>query len=617
MDAVIGGEVDSGSRAESAVLEGTSAPGSPDLFWGSSWRRVSAWVRAHPDLSALSLVGLAVLVAAGVSWRSWGDISIDTGYDMLAAKRLAAGEIPYVDFQYFYGALPLGLLALVFVAFGSSIATAIGFGLVVATLIVFGTYAMVRCVSGAANAALAAGLVVGPAFAATNNSYVLPHTVSATLGTLLLLGLVLAVSRWAHTDRLQPALLAGGLLGCLVLTRPEFVAAGAAGLALLLVLRWRNGLLSFREVVAVVVPAVVVPALVFGALLTRTSPGELFFENLWPRAQLAAGSNEVLRIHAPLTADSFARLGGAAAAYGGLCLALVVGSRILRRLGPRVAVTLTAAAVVLAAAVGLMRPETVRYYLNFAYEWIPFGALVAAAFIGGRLIPRRSTATPERQVDAVAVAVLAVLAATHYAVFLPLGPVAQPAVYFAPFAAYFLVRLHLGSVARRMDARALGAVWLVFVATAGGAILLGDGWSEKLVNGPGGALAAPASESAGLQKAVTWIDATARPGEPVLIAPQLAIVSFLADRPAPQLRQLNLIPSALPRPADERAVIERLDDEHLRVALIDTRAYPAYGYAAGFGTGYYFELDRWLRREFRLDATFATGDRQLEGWVRR
>lgn len=578
--------------------------------------QIAAWGSTRSDLWATSVVVVALVVAAALSWKAWGDISIDTGYDMLAAKRVAGGDLPYADFQYFYGVLPLGLLALAFVVFGSSIGVAVGFGLVVASLIVLGTYVMVRCVAGPLRAAIAAALVVGPAFAATNNSYVMPHTVSATVGTLLLIWLVIVVSRWVITLNAAYALVAGALIGCLALTRPEFWAAGVAGSTLLLAVRWRSHVLRRNEVIAVVLPAIAVPGIVLGAFLTQMSANALVFENLWPRAQLAAGSDVVLRIHAPLTVGSFVSLGGALLAYLALCAALVLVATGARHMPRKQHVVALTVALAFAFGIGLSRPETARFYLNYAYKWIPLGVGLVAFVVGVRLLVQRSTPTAERQIDAFVLVALSVLASMYYAVFLPLGPIAQPAVYFMPFMAYFLVRLHLDFLGSRFDARALGTVWLLVVAIVGGAVLLRDGWRERPVTGPGGSIGAPVSEREGFQAAVNWIDSSSASGDKVLIAPQLAILSFLADRPAPHLRQLNLIPSALPTPADERAVIARLDDERVRVALIDRRPYPAYGYA-GFGTGFYFEIEDWLKREFRRDATFVAGGRQLEGWVRR
>jgi hypothetical protein len=59
----------------------------------------------HADALAItgSLLLAAILVVA--TWRTWGDLAADTGYDLLAGARLAAGELPYRDYVYYYGPL--------------------------------------------------------------------------------------------------------------------------------------------------------------------------------------------------------------------------------------------------------------------------------------------------------------------------------------------------------------------------------------------------------------------------------------------------------------------------------------------------------------------------------
>jgi hypothetical protein len=145
---------------------------------------------------ALLLVVVAAAALAALTWRAWGDPGSDTGYDLVAGMRVAHGDLPYVDFVYYYG--PLGPLALGFVGWlgGGGLAPAVALGILVALAIVLATYALARTYCGALGAALAAGLVAPLAFGANNFSYVLPHTESAPLGLLGLLCALLALRRF-------------------------------------------------------------------------------------------------------------------------------------------------------------------------------------------------------------------------------------------------------------------------------------------------------------------------------------------------------------------------------------------------------------------------------------
>jgi len=72
------------------------------------------------------------------------------------------------------------------------------------------------------------------AFIPDDYSYVLPHTGAATLGSLLLLALLLGVFRHARDASLASAVLLGSLVGLLALTKPEPAAAGVVAVTALL-----------------------------------------------------------------------------------------------------------------------------------------------------------------------------------------------------------------------------------------------------------------------------------------------------------------------------------------------------------------------------------------------
>src|SRR5207248_2695434 len=142
----------------------------------------------RPD--ALMVAGLIVLgvALAAATWGTWGQLDNDTGHDFAAADRVAHGDLPYVNFVYWYGPLAPFALGLAARLGGAGIVPLVGAGLVVATAIVAATYALGRVHAGRTGGFLAAALTAPLAFAPNQFSFVLPHTSAATYGILALLG---------------------------------------------------------------------------------------------------------------------------------------------------------------------------------------------------------------------------------------------------------------------------------------------------------------------------------------------------------------------------------------------------------------------------------------------
>jgi hypothetical protein len=584
----------------------------------ASSRPRPARLTAALSADAALLSGLALLVGllCVATWGTWGDLGADTGYDVLAGARVADGELPYVDFVYYYGPLAPAALALATLLGGATLGPALVLGLALASLIVVAVYALARFVSGPLGAFLAAAITAPVAFAPNNLSFVLPHAASAPLAILATLCFLLALAHFAHGGRTAWLGVAGASAGIVALTRPEFAAAVlAAGLAWL-VLRAHGGRVGPREALTLAAPACALPAFVYGAFATAIGPGALIFENLYPRDVLEAAGNAVLRTHAPLTVGSFVELGGRLLLYlAGLAILLLVAGRLERGRLPLARVIAFGGAAV-AGAVLAARPETVRYGLEFAYGWIPAGAVLGLALLLRRN-RRSSDWSPAAQVQLLTGVVLAVLAAKTYAAFFIHAPKPQYAVYALPFAAVLLAGLHLRELARTRSAHLLGAVWLAFLAAAGTALTIKDARVDSsTVRGPGGEIAAPPAEAAAYNGALGWIEEQTRPGEPILLAPQLTTLYTLSERDHP-LRELALQPGALPDGDAERAAIARLEQAGVRLAIVDTRAFPEFRHSR-FGDSFDPILARWIDRHFHLVAQLPAESeaRVLQIWLR-
>lgn len=584
-------------------------------------RAESVWRTS--DRVALAVLAGVCLLLVTLTWGTWGDLSQDTGYELVAAQRVAQGELPYSDFIYYYGPLGPALLGAFYAVFGASVGVAMAVGLGMATAIVGLTYAVARLLVPPAGALVAAALAAVPAFGADNNSYVMPHSLSAPLAILLTLALVGALGRCSAGGARAWLLVAGAAVGGLALTRPEFLLAGAVAaagwVALQLVLGRRAALGRVAgDAARIAGPALLVPALVYGGLLTQVSLHDLIDRNLFPTGPLREGAGHVLKLSAPGTLSSFAELAGRLllyAAAGGALVGLGVALERPRLRRPAALAAGLGAMLFLALLAG--RPELIRHGLQFVYGWIPAGVLIAVVVLAARAW-RRGSLSPAEQAAFVVLAALSVLALKTYAAFFPhpnrIAP--QAAEYAMPLAALFLAWLHLAVPARHPGVRILGLGWLALLVTAGIVLSAGDARTETVtVRGPGGALTATPQDGPALQAALSAIMRTTGKGDPILLAPQMSALYVIAQRSNP-LPEISLLPGALAGAAAERRAIVRM--HAVQLAITSREDLSEYG-AGAFGTGYDRLIGGWLRTNFsRTQAPGGAGTPQttLDIWQR-
>jgi hypothetical protein len=588
------------------------------------WRSQASATPLDYSRDLLAVAGVVILAAVLllVTWRTWGDFGGDTGYDLLAGSRLAGGELPYRDYIYYYGPLAPALLALCFSIGGVGLGSAVFLGVIVAISIVLLTYALTRVLVGPIGAFLAAAITAPVALSPTTFSFVLPHAYSAPLGVATSLGFLVALGRYALGASRRALILAGVFAGLTTLTRPEFtLAVFAAAGVWLAVSVWRKADDRVATVLWFGAPAFAIPTMIYGALLTVVSPKRLVFENLYPVETLRAAGNAILKIHAPMTAMSFVELAVKVLLYAAGSLSLVLLAWVLARPGAlqRPVLAVACGLGVLIAVVAGFRLETVRYGLTFVYGWIPAGAACSALVCLVRSCRTHTQWTSAAQLQLVMTTVLAALAAKTYAAFFVYSTVPQYAVYAAPFAAAFLVHFHLVEISRNRTARAIGAVWLAFLASAGIGLTWKDARAESgTVVGPAGTVALKPKDAAVYQAAVSSILAQTRNGEAILLAPQLTMLYVMTGRTNP-LPQLSLLPGALPTESDERAAIARLEDRGVRLVLVDRRPFTEYGHTT-FGQSFQRLLARWVDEKFERVETLGDdgrGSPSIDVWRKK
>lgn len=604
--------------------------------------REHAAVAITSERVAIVAVAVVGLVLLAFTWNRWGDLTMDTGFDMVAAGKVSHANAPYIDYNYYYGPLGVLVLGALYELLGIAVWPSVALGIVLAVAGIALGYVLARRLVGPLAAAVVGACCAVPAFSSANVSWVQPHTLGAPLGILCCLAAVLCAARFARTAGHRWLLLTGLAVGATTLTRPEAFGSAALGIGGWMIVRLvlagdRRAVL--REAAQLAGVALAVPVVVYGAFLLAGSVhgglslDALIHENIFPRGLLDASVSTVYADLAPRTLGSFLALGGKTLLYAAGAGATILVARVVDQGGRRrtLALAVLGAGAVVFLAVLLARPDTVRFYLKAVFAWMPAGAAIAsavlvAAALRGRREERRWA--PEAQLELLVALVLLGFSYSLYAKFWPIPnqTFAEGSSYAMPFVATFLVWLHVSEIPRRVPAhaatlRAVGLGWVALVAAALVVIQISDARQESFtVHGPGGAIRATPADGPVYQQALDIIARETDRSEPILLAPQMTAL-YVMSRRDDVLPALSLLPGAL-SPAGEDRAIRQLEDQHLRLAIVDRNPLPRYAHGA-FGTGYDRRIGAWLRTNFthistlRGAAAGSSDPRTLDVWLRR
>ena len=569
--------------------------------------------RSFGDGAALLALAVLFALVTALTWRKWGVPEIDAGAELTTADAVARGAVPYDDVRYYYGPLGLYGLALTFKALGTGFTAAYVFGLAQAAGILGLFYALARHWLRPAFAAVTTAVLLTIGFSGTAFNFVLPHTNSATVGILCLLGMLLALAR----GRL---LLAGVVAGLVALTRPELAAVAAGAAVCFLIGTWRD---QGRDravgaALRLALPAVAVPLVVYGAFALQAGVSRLLWENLWPADFIRVAGFRTQEHWMPFTPESFAALAGRAVVYGGLLAGLLAAAVKARRArGTARLSALWPLAAALGALVvvdgglrvtGLLATERgsieddVRH-LMLGMTWLPALAFAVAAWCAVRFLRhRRSPLGGSWPVDLALAGAAAALGLRAYNAFATEG---SYAVYYAAPLVLLLGILHQRAADRWPAARAasLGALAVVAVGLGSYAMLGLYADQTTTVHTPRGTFVTTAAAAPAIEAAVERVVAATRPGDAILAGPADGGLYFMTDR-RPGLYEVMLLPGLLDTPADERAAIASLRRRGVRVAVIGARDFTVWGWPR-FGEDYNPLLGAYLRG--------ATAERTVTG----
>jgi hypothetical protein len=194
------------------------------------------------SLVSIAIILIATTFMAVSTWGTWPDAIYDFGSQLYYPWQMTAGKRLYVDIAYFNGPFSQYFNAAMFWIFGASLRTLVLVNLAILIGAIALIYRLITRLSDSMTATCA-GVVFVMLFAFSqyvgigNYNWICPYTHEVTHGVALSLAMVAAMDAMLRTNRHRWALISGGLLGLVFLTKAEvFVpAAGAAVVGLLMI----------------------------------------------------------------------------------------------------------------------------------------------------------------------------------------------------------------------------------------------------------------------------------------------------------------------------------------------------------------------------------------------
>ena len=406
--------------------------------------------RARPDAFAVAVLALVLLVGVTVTWRTWGDLSADGGYDLYVASQVAEGASPYDDLRYDGGPLPILLLASVFRLFGVGLSVAVALGLALAAAVVVGTYVLARQLVSPAAALAAASLGAAVAVLAPGRfDMVLPGEWWRLVGSALMVWALVCVLVSFRRDGLWWSVRGGALTGLAVLAAPFPALVLLFGVLLARAAQAAGGVRRVEETMWFAGCAVGVAAIGYTAIGVGI-PATLPVLERIERPPIAESAGTVWSIVAGV------------AVYLGLVAALVAVGLLVRALPRRGGVALAVAIGI--ALLALVDTRDLAQWISGRFDWLAvlaFAALLVTATAATRSAIRSKPPSARLMSLFVVSAVATAGVVTSPGRFRP----GDLGAYLVPLAIVLLADFHVNVAGRwSRSVSHFGVVWLAVAA---------------------------------------------------------------------------------------------------------------------------------------------------------
>jgi len=232
----------------------------------------------HPLWSWAGLVpaAAAFLAMTLMSWRRWGDVLVDFGFQLYMPWQITEGKALYRDGGWMFGPLSQYYDALLFLLFGVSYTTIVVAGLCLIAILAILVYAIFRraadaVTAGAATMALLVVFALAQYGPNGNYNYIAPYCFETVHGLFLSIVAIGVLGLWIARGHPGLAALAGLCFGLVYLTKVEVFVALAAPVAaaFVMVALLRKGLSFAWKAVPLFLVGAALPVVIAELALTR------------------------------------------------------------------------------------------------------------------------------------------------------------------------------------------------------------------------------------------------------------------------------------------------------------------------------------------------------------
>lgn len=570
----------------------------------------------NPVSDRIAKLGLLLTLVAlcALTWRKWGYLPIDSGREMYVPAAIAAGKRLYFDLWYPYGPLIPYWHATLFRVFGIHLGVLIGAGLSVVAILTWLLYSVSREFLPVWLSFTTAFAFLLQAFQVDLFNYILPYSYAAAYGSMFSVLLLWLLLRDGFEPGLGRMLAAGLVAGLMALTKPEFGAAGYAGIACAILVRRVHEKSARRlfEDLCACAPGALLCLGIYGWYLHTAGVDFFLGQNLsiLPSSHFQQHFARLWNERTGLTLSPRALALSVAKGLAGFaalvaCVVLAARSKLARWTLPAIVLVLcglrlatlltsTAAGSLLAQAdreaVKILRP------LFFSSGMIWIGLVVVAialtAWLRGERSARHSSMILLSIVAmACGVRVLTRIVPTGYSMFFDV------LIYLAWLVGLVEVSKRFSIALDGNFGKALaGIICMCLVA------LTLDYYPIRqrsyLVSSERGTLYTTPAIGKGFAQVLAFLDSARRNSQSFAIMPEDTSLYFLSGAIAPSPWYI-VTPQVLPPGEPTANYIRELERADLRYIVISDRSTPEFGLPV-FGVDYGQPILQWIKANYRL-----------------
>jgi hypothetical protein len=563
------------------------------------------------DKAARVLLLLIIALICAVTWRKWGNLSVDCGREMYIPAILSQGKRLYFDAWYMYGPLIPYWHAALFRLLGIHLGVLIGAGVSLVVIIAMLLYSVSRVFLPVWLSFACVLAFLLQAFQLNIFNYILPYSYGAAYGAMFSVLLLWLLLRRGSEFTWRYVVVLGFVASLMMLTKVEFGAAGYAGIACAIVVQSirKKSLRGLAAEVCACIPGTLLWLGIYGWYVHAGGadfflgdnlsilPNSYFVKHFGKLWNTVTGLTLAPAMLAKSVAIGLAGFGTLAA-----CVVLAARSRRLRW-------------VLLAAAVGICGMHAVAkvalkvfhkdvplsvfdivpfVFFNTGMVWVCLVVLVMAAadwWRGDHPAKQQST-----------IMLCAIAMACGMRVLTQIQPGQRPIFFDTLVYLVWLVGLY--EVSKRFSVDLDGRLGKILAGVLCVSILaLTFNYypvhqRSYRVSTARGTLFATPSVGKPFSQVLAFMENAKRLSQEVVVMPEDTGLYYLSGTVAPS-RWYIVTGQVLPPGETTARYVEELERANIRYVILSDRAIPEYGIPV-FGVDYGLQISAWLQENYRV-----------------